>query len=257
MQKDNDNKIACGSGRRDSLIAAGVTVLVALLLFVFLYWGSIGFDRRQLAESSIPEIGQEEEELFLDPELLDVGEEESPVEAAPAAEAQGSPEVVPEPKPARAPVVKGEAEKPAPPKEKMITQKAPSPVKATEPKATDKELAKVEGKTAAAFPDNGRPEGKNNSAGSGGSSVGRTGKANGWKFNGCPEPKVALRNKTVVTVTVTVDVNGRVTSAKARGGTAEIREACRRAALAATWTPTNPENKKTAHGTITFSIYPH
>lgn len=244
--------------RRDRLMAAAVTFIAALLVFVFLYWGEIGIDRRQMAEASIPEIAAlEEEELFLDPTLLEVGEEESPVETAPAAVAQGTPEVVPEPEPQRPPVVNGKSEKPAPPKEKLVTQKAHSEVKSSEPKASESETRKVQSKTAAAFsPDNGNPDGRNNSAGAGGVSVGRTGRANGWKFRGCPTPDVALRNKTVVTVTVTVDENGRVTSAKASGGTAAIREACRRAALGASWTPTDPNNKKTAKGTITFTISP-
>ena len=104
--------------RRDRLIAAGVTVLFALLLFIFLFMGSIGFDRRQLAENSIPEFAQDEEdpELFLEPELLDLGEENSTLQDAAAAPAQGMPEVVPEPVQTR-PVVKAEqAEKPTPPK---------------------------------------------------------------------------------------------------------------------------------------------
>lgn len=121
-----------GRGSRDALIAAAVTSLFALLLFIFLFYGSIGFDRSRMAEASIPEIGQEEE-LFLDPRLIDPGEDHSPVEEAVAPEAQGSPDVKPEPDESLRPVVKGENPRPAPPKEKPVTRREESPVKATTP----------------------------------------------------------------------------------------------------------------------------
>jgi outer membrane biosynthesis protein TonB len=244
--------------RRDSLIAAGVTLLMAVLIFCFLFWGEIGFDRRQMAEASIPEIGQEEEELFLDPQLLDLGEEESQLKDDAAAPAQGTPEVVEKPDPkVTSPRLKGENPKPAPPKEKLVSQTKPSPVKTTEPKATDKEVRKVQSKTAGAFsPDNGQPTGRNNSAGSAGNRTGIAGHSDGWKFLGCPSPDVKLRNKTVITVRVTVNSRGAVTSAVASGGNATLRAACEQAARAARWQPLDPSKARTAKGTITFTITP-
>lgn len=245
--------------RRDRLIAAGVTLLFALLLFIFLYKGSIGFDRRQLAESSIPEFAQDEEdpELFLEPELLDLGEENSTQETDAAAPAQGMPEVVPDPVQTR-PVVKAEkAEKPTPPKEKLVSQTKPSPVKTEEPKATDTEVKKAQSKTAGAFsPDNGQTAGRNNSDGSAGTSTGIAGHSDGWKFLGCPSPDVKLRNRTVITVSVTVNSRGEVTSAHASGGTAQLRAACEAAARKARWQPHDPTKARTAKGTITFTITP-
>ena len=106
MNRNNDNSHTAAdradgcSSRRDSLIAAGVTLLVALGVFLFLFWGEIGFDRSQSVQASIPETvpDEEEDELFLDPMLLDPGEEQSLMKDAAAAPAQGLPEVVPEPK---------------------------------------------------------------------------------------------------------------------------------------------------------------
>lgn len=243
--------------RRDTLIAAGVTLLFALALFLFLYMGSIGFDRRQLAEASIPEFAEEDPELFIEPELLDPGEEESQREIEAAAPAQGMPEVVPEPVQTR-PVVKAEkSDKPTPPKEKLVSQDKPSPVKTRTPKATDTEMKKAQSSTAGAFsPDNGQTSGRNNSDGSAGTSTGISGHSNGWKFLGCPSPDVKLRNRTVITVSVTVNSRGEVTSAHASGGTAQLRSACEAAARKARWQPQNPAKARTAKGTITFTITP-
>lgn len=245
------------SRHTDRLIAAGVTLIAALLCFIFLYMGSIGFDRRQLAEASIPEFAQEEEDLFLDPELLDPGEEESQLKTEPAAPAQGMPEVVAEPVNTR-PVVKAEkSDKPTPPKEKLVTQNKPSPVKSEPPRATDTEVKKAQSKTAGAFsPDNGQTTGRNNSDGSTGTSTGISGHSDGWKFLGCPSPDVKLRNRTVITVSVTVNSHGEVTSAHASGGTAALRSACEAAARKARWKPLDSTKARTAKGTITFTITP-
>lgn len=242
--------------RRDSLIAAGVTVLFALLLFIFLFTATIGYDRSRMAEASIPEIGQEEEELFLDPMLIDPGEDNSPVEEAAAPEAQGSPEVKETPDETLRPVVKGENPKPAPPKEKLVSQKQESPVKATTPPATDKEVQNAQSKVANAFQNPGKTSGTNNAGGSGGSGAGISGNANGWKFMGCPAPKVTLSTKKTITVAVTVNAEGKVTSAKATGGDPKLHEACERAARQARWQPLHNEKGKTARGTITFTITP-
>lgn len=268
MNRNNDNphtpapRADHGSAtRRDSLLAACVTLLVALGVFIFLYRGEIGFDRCRMAEASIPEIAQDEEddELFLDPMLLDPGEEESTMKDAAAAPAQGMPEVVPEPKQTR-PVVKSdpvEKPRPAPPKEKLVATKKESPVKTVAPKATDKEVKKAQSSTAGAFsPDNGQTRGRNNSDGSTGSSTGISGHSDGWKFLGCPRPDVKLRNKTVITVTVTVNSRGEVTSATAKGGTSQLRAACEQAARKARWQPVDSRNARTARGTITFTITP-
>lgn len=244
---------------RTRLTAAGVTVLFALLLFIFLYKGSIGFDRRQLAESSIPELAQNEDdpELFIEPELIDLGEENSTQETDASAPAQGMPEPVPEPVQTR-PVVKAEkADKPTPPKEKLVSRTKPSPVKTQPPKATDTEVKKAQSKTAGAFsPDNGQTAGRNNSDGSAGTSTGIAGHSDGWKFLGCPSPDVKLRNRTVITVSVTVNSRGAVTSAHATGGNASLRSACEAAARKARWQPRDPTNARTAKGTITFTITP-
>lgn len=262
MKQTNGRHTSVSNGDHasgDRLIAVAVTVVFALLLFIFLDKGSLGFDRQKLAESSIPEFAQDEDdpELFIEPELLDLGEENSTLDKAAAAPAQGMPEVVPEPISTR-PVIKAEqTDKPTPPKEKLVSQQKPSPVKTETPKATDTEIKKAQSSTAGAFsPDNGQTAGRNNSDGSAGTSTGIAGHSDGWKFLGCPSPDVKLRNRTVITVSVTVNSRGAVTSAHASGGTAALRAACEAAARKARWKPQDPAKARTAKGTITFTITP-
>lgn len=249
------------NSRRDSTIAAAVTILAALIIFIFLYWGKIGLPRQVMAEASTPEIAamtDEDDELFIEPQLIDPGEPEAETKDAPAPVQQGTPEVVPEPDPKVVrPVLKGDNPKPAPPKEKLTTQTRTQPVKSEAPSATDQEVKKVQSKTAGAFsPDNGHPSGRDASAGSQGTSTGISGNSDGWKFEGCPAPKVTLRNRTVITVRVTVNSSGKVTSATASGGNATLRAACEAAARQARWRPLDPANTRTAKGTITFTITP-
>lgn len=244
--------------KRDSLIATIVTILVALCLFIFLYWGEYGFSRADMAAASTPEIAQEEE-LFLEPEILetrqDVGEPESESNTEASPEALGEPEPVEPVEPIRIPEVKGPAPEKTPPTEKLVTQTKESPVSATTP--SGKETKKVSDPTAGAFsPHNGSSTGKSGQAGAGGSGNGVTGNANGWTFKGCPIPSVRLTNKVSVKVTVTVDEKGNVTSAKASGSTPQINALCEQAAYKAKWQPNDPANRRKASGTITFTIFP-
>lgn len=240
--------------RRDSAIAASVTMVFALVLLLVLYFGKIGFSRPDSASVSTPEIASDE--LFLEPELLDLGEDNSEKEIAAAPAAQGTPEVKPEEKPVASPVVKGENEKPAPPKERRITSNRPSKVKAEESPKTDKEKRKARDLTAGAFsPDNGSVNGRNNSSGSGGTGARISGYADGREFISCPKPSVRLRNRTVIKVRVTVNADGAVTEARAiSGADASLKEACRRAALGARW-KAKPGSRPVS-GTITFTLVP-
>lgn len=56
--------------RTDSIIAAAITFVVALLILLFLFFGGMTFDRAELAVSSTPEIEPLEEELFIEPEIM-------------------------------------------------------------------------------------------------------------------------------------------------------------------------------------------
>ena len=57
-----------GYGRRDSIIAALITFLVVGLLLAWLLVATLRYDERMAASSQNPKL--EEDEIFLDPELL-------------------------------------------------------------------------------------------------------------------------------------------------------------------------------------------
>lgn len=248
-----------GHNKKDSIIAAAITFCVALVIFLWLFFGGLTFDRATLASVSIPEIQTpEEDELFLEPEIVrNLGEPDATAHDAPAPAFKGEPEqsdientklVVP-----------GKSEDRTPPIEKPVTQTKPSPMPATEPPKTDENKSKVSSKMAGKFTtQNGAESGTSGTQGAGGTGVGISGSVTGRTFKGCPKPNVELQNKVVVTVSVTIDASGRVTKATARSksGTASqaILKACEKAALQARWS--EDKDKPSATGTLTFTITP-
>lgn len=226
-------------------------MIVALALLLLLYFGRVGYSRTQTATASTPEP---EEELYIDPELLDLGEEEAAQRDAAAAAPRGVPQQTE--KPSEQTTVRGVSEKAAPPKEKRTTQPKPSPAKESEPKASDKERKMADSRTSKAFsPDNGATDGREGASGSGGIATGIAGNVAGRVFKSCPKPDVTLRNRTVVKVRVTVDAAGCVTAATAiSGGNAALRKKCERAALQARWS--EKKGARPVSGTLTFTLIP-
>lgn len=240
--------------KKASAIAAAITFAVVALLLLVLFTCSIGWDRVALSAASVPEPTADEE-LFIDPELIDLGEMSTPEidEATPAE--------IGEPVKAdvdvRQPVERGENPDPAPPVEKKITQKKESPVKATEPQQTKEERRKASSTVADKFSGkSGVTDGKfASSAGAGSTGVGVTGKARGRSFLGCPKPVVELTNKVTVVVDIVVNEEGGVISASARGSaSASIRRKCEQAARQARWS--KKRGAGDTPGTITFVITP-
>lgn len=242
--------------KKDMIIAAAVTFTAALLILLFLFFGGMTYDRSLLAEASTAAVMQpEDEELFIEPELLtDLGEPDATTNDAPAPAIQGEPK--PDIKENTRKVEPGKNPKPAPPRENPVSQTKPSPVKSTEPTATDEERQRVTSTVAKGFQGkNGNKEGKNGTSGAGGTGAGISGVASGRTFKGCPKPQVELRHKVTVTVSVTIDASGKVVSAHARGGAAaNIRRACEQAAMGARWS--EKKDAPSTKGTITFTITP-
>lgn len=238
------------------IIAAAVTALAVLVILLMLMFSTIGRDRAALASASIPEEPADEE-LFIDPELTDLGEPEpleESLEAAPSP--QGEPEQGPD---NNEKVDPGPAEKPLPQAENVIKQQKPSPVQSPDTKKTDKKESKIAQSMQSKFsPKNGKHDGKHGSTGAGGKGSGVSGNLNGRSFIGCPLPKGLKLKETVrVVISVTVDASGHVTKATYKSGSAasaEIRRACERSAMQARWTekPGQAEQR----GTLTFTIVP-
>lgn len=238
---------------KDRAIAAFLTFLVALVILLTLFFGGISWDRQALAEASTPEIM--DEEVFIEPELVELGEENAVNNDKPAPAMKGEPDPAPEDK---AEIIEpGPKPEPAPPKPKLNTQKKESKMKVDEPSQTDKERQKATSSVANKFSHkNGAVEGTDKgTSGAGGTGVGVSGNAHGRSFISCPKPDVALRHKTIVTVNVVIDAEGKVVEATAKGSAdASIRRKCEAAARQARWSA--KKGATSTRGSITFTITP-
>ncbi|MDE6290797.1 MAG: hypothetical protein K2M16_04630 [Muribaculaceae bacterium] len=242
--------------RRDALIAAFLTFLAVGLILVWLLVATLRYDERLAAHSENPQL--EEEEIFLDPELLleqnkSIGEPDAVANDAPAAEVKGTP--VPALVEQTHTVVSGENTVPSP-EQTLVTSTQESAVQ-TAPSDKKKEEEKVAASMAGKF--NSKPgsvAGKfDSTGGSDGAASGVTGKMSGRQFLGCPLPDVALEHKTTVTVSITVDAEGKVMTATASGAaTREIRRKCEQAAMQARWSA--KKGATSTRGSITFTIIP-
>lgn len=244
--------------KKDSIIAAALTMALALALLLTLWFGSLSFDRSALAAQSVPEIAPEEE-AFLEPELLpENGDEEEEAFDEEAPQAQGMPEPSETENPQK--IVKDENPKPAPPVEKLVTTKKESPVQATTPPKREQEAQKATSAVAGKFnPRNGMAEGKFDSASTATAGVAVSGKMSGRAFLGCPKPDVELRARVVVRVELTVNAEGTVTEVRGATGqagspSAAIIAKCKAAAKGARWAP--GAGAAPAPGSITFTITP-
>ena len=241
--------------RRDSMIAVAVTLIVTTLILMWLLFSALHYDEK-LASADNPQL--EEEELFLDPELLlehktSVGEPDAVANDEPAPELKGEPAPAPDEQPHT--VVTGEKELPSP-EQKLIATEAESPVQTTESnkkKEEEKVATSMQGKFGMKP---GSVQGKFDSpGGNDGAGSGVTGKMSGRQFLGCPLPDVTLSHKTTVTVSITVDAEGKVTSATASGAaTREIRKKCEQAAMQARWSA--KKGATSTRGSLTFTIIP-
>ncbi len=152
-------------------------------------------------------------------------------------------------------MLSGENTQPSP-EQTLITSKAESPVETAAPDKK-KEEEKVATSMAGKF--NSKPgsvQGKFDSpGGSDGVGSGVTGKMSGRQFLGCPLPDVSLSHKTTVTVSITVDADGKVMTATASGAaTREIRKKCEQAAMQARWSA--KKGATSTRGSLTFTIIP-
>lgn len=244
------------SERRDSLIAAFVTFVAVGLILVWLLVATLHYDERIAATTENPQL--EEEEIFLDPELLlethkSIGEPDITNQDAPAPEIKGEP--VPAPVEQPHTVVTGENTEPSP-EQTLITSEKESAVEtaASNKKKDDEKVASSMAGKFSSKP--GSVQGKFDSpGGSDGVASGVTGKMSGRRFLGCPLPDVVLSHKTTVTVSITVDADGKVTSATASGAASrDIRKKCEQAAMQAKWS--EKKGATSTRGSITFTIIP-
>ena len=247
-----------GRDKKASAIAAAVTFAIALIVLLLLFTLSLKFDREALATESIPEI--QDEEIYLEPEILQLGEPgdlNAEENDASAPQTPGEPDPGEIEQPER--VVKNAEPNPDPVsnKPKLVASSEPSEVKTSAPKVKSEDEKRIESISGKLKTDNNGSRTGSESAvsGSGGVGVSKSGNVHGRRMLSCPTTIVTLNQTTTITVAIVVNAEGRVVSARATsGGTEKLRSACVSWAKGSKWTaaPGAPD----ASGTITFTITP-
>jgi len=242
--------------KKDSVIAGIVTLVCVLLILLCLLFTGLSYDAKLAASSTNPEL--EEEELFLDPELLldqkqSIGETDATVHETPAPEVKGEP--IPASVEENHTVHSGDNAQPSP-EPQLVASKVESAVTNAESnkKKEEEQVAKSMAGKFRSKP--GSTKGKFDSAsGSDGVGIGVSGNFSGRQFLGCPLPDVELAHKTTVTVSIIVNAEGKVISATASGpAPTSIRKKCEQAAMKAKWSA--KEGAANTNGTISFTIIP-
>lgn len=239
--------------KKDSLLAAVITMGVVGVILLVLFFCGLPYHDPPLAEASIPELMpiDPDEELFIAPDLIqDAGEPEAVADAEPSPVAEGVEEAksAPTPKPeAQTALATEKPQKARMKKEKEKTESRPKEKEDRETVNREREKAGENVRKGFAKP--------SATAGSGGSGVGIAGSAPGRRFLGCNKPDIALRERTVVTVSMTVDADGHVTAVgDVRGGTPEMQTKCKASAWSARWSA--KKGAAPTPATITFTITP-
>ena len=249
--------------KRASIRAGVITFGVALIVLVLLYVMTVGSDRAILAETSTPEF-QDDEEIFLEPEMLvmeDPGEEvEEVIKDLPAPPAPGEPDPAETPEqeqPVR--VVKNDIESPEPPvttKPQLVSTPKESDVKTSTPPLSDQEKRAASMKGKFVTDNNGSRNGVDGPVASVGETMGFAkpqGSVSGRSMLSCPTKKLTITQPTTIKVRIEVNADGRVTSATAiSGGTPLLRKECEQMARQSKWT--KEAGAPLANGTITFHI---
>lgn len=243
--------------KRESVFAAAVTFVAALAILILLFVLTVGDDRSALSQSSIPEL-QDDEEVYLEPELF---EPALPGDPEAADENHGETEPLPSGLPDEGEESKSVAvpsENPAPDgsnKQPLVGADKPSDVKSnpnTLSKEEQERLAKAKEKTwkSPANGDTGATDGNGTVIPTGTLS----GKGNaGRTMTFCNNDKISFTGKVTIKVNVTVNAEGRVTQADAvSGGSDKQRAECVKRAKNSRWTPL--PGATPAKGTITFTI---
>ena len=242
---------------RERLIALAVTAVVALMLLLWLMVATLGRDKEALTKMQPPI--EEEQEIFIDPELLTLGEPDAVTKDKPAPAPSGQPEQSETPSDKL--VVPGEKTEPSQSTEKLVSTTHESTLQTKEPTKTEEPESKISSTMKDKFsPKNGKTEGNDESVGAGGTGCGVAGSVNGRSFLGCSLPSVSVNKAVTIYVSITVDENGKVIEARfksdkgAGAGNQTLRNACVKASYNARWSVKKGEPRAT--GTITWNLRP-
>lgn len=260
-------------------IALSVTATVALILLLLLLGIHLSLPQpsptnagKKISMASIepeviPEPLLEDQELFIEPELIDDGTPETPdndLAQADAVTPPGEPQQAPEPNDRL--VVNGPNPKQNQEAEPLVAANKPNDIKTTKPSPKDKPDQKIqsEEKAQVSF-HNGRRDGKAPTASSGNgnasSSSSAHGEAQGGRslLNNPPVGSFTISSRITVTVTIQVKADGSVVkgSASVTGLSSkynDLRHKLIAAAEKTKWTP--KAGAPTVRGTIYWTLTP-
>ena len=271
------------NNKKAAAIAAAVTFLLALIILVLLFSLSLKFDREALADASVPEI-QEEEPIYLEPEILPLEIHETPVmqeslvetpslapqtpspvptaSTAPAAPpTPGEPDPAPVEQPQR--VVNNPKPNPQPPvtnKPQLVASNKPSDVHSPAPatnNADEQRATSIAGKFKSADNNGSRngAEAPASAQGTGGVSI--SGGPAGRSLIKINKDGIPLdsRETVVVSVQVTVNEDGKVVNiGTVKGGNRQQKDELIKRLRQSQWTPL--KGAPDVSGTVTFTIKP-
>lgn len=261
--------------RRDALIAASVTFVVALLLLLLLFLIPLSRgDRGALAQASIPET-QDVEEIYLEPSLMELemaphGDENAEDIDETAPQAPGEPDLAEEENLVLEVTADEPVEQPrqsdTPAKTEQnpeVTTQNTSPVAPTKPSIPGQHDSRLT-TTGDNFKsdNNGSKSGTSASAsGSGGNGSSAKGHVNGREFKGCDKITDWTGVAATVRVDIVVDAAGNttgVTDIQTINGTASSsqKEACRKMAYSAKWDAASSKDAPDVTGYILFKLTP-
>lgn len=251
-------------------IALSVTVLVAILLMLLLlgvHLNVVEKSQQDKKESlALAELEQDElldEEMFIEPELTNLGDPENTatdVEEAPLAD--GAPDISEVPNERL--VVNGPNPKPNNEAEPLVATPAPSTVKTTTPSPKDDADQRVAANMSNQFSvHNGKSDGKESTASSGkggeGSGQAKGDISGGRRLENNPTITGFSISKTItVKVSVMVKADGKVVPGSAKCMTslqdASLKKKVEDASARTLWTPKT--GAPTVQGTITWTLRP-
>lgn len=242
--------------KKDKIISIIATSVVAIMILMILLFTSIGQSIEELIAQK--EMIQEEE-IFLDAELMNLGETKQIIDNDPAPKLQGEPEY--SDTPSEQLIERGENQTQSL-QPQQVTQADESNLQTTQPPATEQQESRISSSMRDRF---NRPNGNNedataNTNGSGGTGIGKTGNLKGRTFLGCSNPSISITKEVTVVVRITVNENGIVTNASflsdngPGAGNKRLRNACVNASKQAKWSA--KKGVATQTGTITWHLKP-
>lgn len=241
--------------KKDKLIAVIATFIVAIVILIVLFFSYIGEDIQEfIAQNDI----QQEEEIFLDADLLNLGEIIEHQDNSPAPKLQGEPQ---KSETSNEELVEPGINDNSNLEVLQVTQQSENDLQTVVPQKTEQQESQINSVMRNRFnSSSGNTNETANTNGSGGNGIGATGNLKGRTFLGCSSPIISISKEVTIIVRISVNENGVVTDASFMSdsgpgaGNRQLRNACVKASRNAKWSAKKGVASQT--GTITWHLKP-